>query len=312
MAAETPAETTGDPVATVRSFNRLYTNLIGVLRGSYLGTPYSLTEARLIFELGARETTDAAGLRRSLDIDAGYLSRILKRFEADRLITRQRSASDGRRQVLALTGTGRELKDELDTQAAAQIASLLDSLDEPGRRRLLASIGEITSVLGQAQRPRSYLLRSPRPGDLGWVVQSQAAGYAREYGWDSTYESLVARIVADFADHRDPAREAAWIAEVAGEPAGSVFCARKDATTAQLRLLFVQPSARGLGIGSRLVSECLRFARDAGYRRITLWTNSVLADARRVYERAGFTVVDEEKHHSFGHDLVGQHWSRPL
>jgi DNA-binding MarR family transcriptional regulator/GNAT superfamily N-acetyltransferase len=300
------------PVATVRAFNRLYTNVIGVLRGGYLGTPYSLTEARLIFELGQRDTTEVAGLRRSLDIDAGYLSRILTRFEADRLITRRRSDSDGRRQVIALTGAGRALQAELDAQAAGQIGALLASFGEAGQRRLVGCMQEISSVLAGAPRPRAYLLRPPRAGEMGWVVQRQAAGYAAEYGWDETYESLVARIVADYVDHRDPAREAAWIAEVDGEPAGSVFCVRKDDATAQLRLLFVEPSARGLGIGSRLVEECLRFARAAGYKEIMLWTNSVLADARRIYERAGFQLIGEEKHRSFGHDLVGQSWSRPV
>jgi DNA-binding MarR family transcriptional regulator/GNAT superfamily N-acetyltransferase len=301
-----------DRVATVRAFNRLYTNVIGVLRGGYLGTPYSLTEARLIFELGQREVTEVAALRRSLDIDAGYLSRILARFEAGRLVTRQRSATDARRQVITLTAAGRTLQAELDAQAAGQIGALLARLGPVGQQRLLASIAEITRVLGDAPGPHAYLLRPPRPGDLGWVVQSQAAGYAREYGWDETYESLVARIVADYVDHRDPAREAAWIAEVGGEPAGSVFCVRKDEHTAQLRLLYVDPSARGLGIGARLVEECLGFARSAGYQEIMLWTNSALASARRIYERAGFQLTDEQPHRSFGHDLVGQNWSRPL
>jgi DNA-binding MarR family transcriptional regulator/GNAT superfamily N-acetyltransferase len=303
---------TDDPVATVRAFNRLYTNVIGVLRGGYLGTPYSLTEARLIFELGQRQSTEVAALRRSLDIDAGYLSRILARFAADGLITRRPSDTDGRRQVIALTDAGRTLQAELDTQAAEQIGALLARLGQADQRRMLASIGEITRVLAGAPGPRAYVLRPPRAGDMGWVVQSQAAGYAQQYGWDETYESLVARIVADYVDHRDPAREAAWIAEVAGKPAGSVFCVRKDDQTAQLRLLYVDPSARGLGIGSRLVEECLSFARSAGYKQIMLWTNSVLAEARRIYERAGFELNDSEAHHSFGHDLTGQNWSRPL
>jgi DNA-binding MarR family transcriptional regulator/GNAT superfamily N-acetyltransferase len=305
-------QATDDQVATMRAFNRLYTNLIGVLRDGYLGSPYSLTEARLIFELGQRDTSEVAGLRRGLDIDAGYLSRILSRFEGDRLITRRRSDSDGRRQVIALTDAGRALQAELDAQAADQIGAVLAGLEEPSRRRVVACMQEITGVLSGESRPRAYLLRAPRAGDMGWVVQRQAAGYAEEFGWDETYESLVARIVADYVDHRDPAREAAWIAEVGGEPVGSVFCLRHDDTTAKLRLLYVDPAARGLGIGSRLVEECMRFARGAGYTDMTLWTNSVLADARRIYERAGFTLVDEEKHHSFGHDLVGQTWTRPL
>ena len=301
-----------DPVAAVRAFNRLYTNVIGVLRDGYLGTPYSLTEARLIFELGQQDSTEVASLRRGLDLDAGYLSRILTRFEADRLITRRRSDNDGRRQVIALTDAGRAVQAELDAQAAAQIGALLDTLGEPARRRMVGCMREITDALSGRPRPQAYVLRAPQPGDMGWVVQHQAAGYAREYGWDETYESLIARLIADYVDNRDPAREAAWIAEVDGEPAGSVFCVRKDGTTAQLRMLFVEPWARGLGIGARLVDECLRFARGAGYTDIMLWTNSVLADARRIYQRAGFTLVDEERHHSFGHDLVGQNWARRL
>ena len=303
---------TEDPVAAVRAFNRLYTNVIGVLRGSYLGSPYSLTEARLLFELGQRDSTEVSALRRGLDIDAGYLSRILGRFEADQLIARNKSGSDARRQVITLTPAGRELQHRLDDQAGEQMGALLASLGQPAQQRLLAGIREITGVLTDAPGPRSYQLRAPRPGDLGWVVQRQAAGYAAEYGWDETYEATVARIVADYVDHRDPAREAAWIAEADGERVGSILCVRKSGTVAQLRLLYVDPAARGLGIGGKLVEECLRFARAAGYTEIMLWTNSVLAGARRIYERAGFTLQDEEPHRSFGADLVGQNWSRPL
>ena len=307
-----PQPVTGEAVAAMRAFNRLYTNVIGVLRGGYLGSPYSLTEARLIFELGQRAVTEVAQLRRRLDIDAGYLSRILARFEADGLITRERSGADARRQVIALTQTGRTIQAGLDAQAARQIAALLAGLSGPARRRLLAGIREVTGVLAGADQPRCYVLRPPRPGELGWVVQAQTAGYTQQYGWDGTYEAMVARIVADYAEHRDPKREAAWIAEVDAEPAGSVFCVRKNDEVAQLRLLYVDASARGLGIGARLVEECLRFAREAGYREIMLWTNSVLAEARRIYQRAGFELVDEAPHRSFGQDLIGQNWSRPL
>jgi DNA-binding MarR family transcriptional regulator/GNAT superfamily N-acetyltransferase len=301
-----------DPVAAVRAFNRLYTNVIGVLRGGYLGTPYSLTEARLLFELGQRDRTEVSALRRGLDIDAGYLSRVLSRFEATGLITREKSGTDARRQVIRLTPAGRELQQGLDARAGEHIGALLASLGENGQRRLVASVREITQVLTDAPPPRAYLLRPPRPGDLGWVIQRQAAGYTAEYGWDETYEALVARIVADYVDHRDPAREAAWIAEADGERVGSIFCVRKTDTVAQLRLLYVDPAARGLGLGSKLVEECLRFARSAGYTEITLWTNSVLADARRIYQRTGFTLTGEEPHHSFGVDLLGQNWSRKL
>jgi DNA-binding MarR family transcriptional regulator/GNAT superfamily N-acetyltransferase len=301
-----------DPVAAVRAFNRLYTNVIGLLRGSYLSTPYSLTEARLLFELGQRDRTEGSALRRGLDIDAGYLSRILSRFEADQLITREKSGTDARRQVIGLTAAGRELQQSLDTRAAEQIGALLASLGDDAQQQLVASVRQITRILSDAPAPRSYQFRAPRPGDMGWVIQHQMAGYHAAYGWDETYEALVARIIADYLDHRDPAREAAWIAEVDGERAGSIFCVRQTGTVAQLRLLWVEPAARGLGLGSKLVEECMRFARSAGYTEMTLWTNSVLADARRIYQRAGFTLRDEEPHHSFGADLIGQHWSRTL
>ena len=189
---------------------------------------------------------------------------------------------------------------------------MLAHVRDDDRRRLLEAMRVITEVLTQSPRPRGYLLRAPRPGDLGWVVQRNATVYAEEFGWDASYEALVARIVADYADHMDPEAEAAWIAEVDGAPAGCVFCVREDSATARLRLLLVEPWARGLGIGARLVEEVLGFARRAGYSAVTLWTNDVLADARRIYERAGFTLDDETPHHSFGKDLVGQNWSRSL
>jgi DNA-binding MarR family transcriptional regulator/GNAT superfamily N-acetyltransferase len=312
------SERAGDAVAAVRAFNRLYTNKIGVLRGGYLDSPYSLTEARLLFELAQQDATEVAELRRTLDIDAGYLSRVLARFDADKVITRERSETDARRQVIRLADAGRDAIRELDAHSADHIGRLLAGLSAAEVQRVLEAMATITDVLtdspptSPAPLSRAYLLRPPRTGEMGWVVQRQAAVYAAEYGWDETYESLVARIVADYVDNRDPSGEACWIAEVDGEPAGSVFCVRKDATTAQLRLLFVEPSARGLGIGSRLVEECMRFARDRGYQRMMLWTNDVLAAARRIYQRAGFALNEESKHHSFGRDLVGQNWSRPL
>src|SRR5580693_301860 len=302
-------------VASVRAFNRFYTNVIGLLRGTYLDSPYSLTEVRVLFELSRQEETEAAGLRRSLGIDAGYLSRILARFDAEKLTVRQRSAADGRRQVIRLTQAGRSAFAELDALQTDRTAGLLARLGEPERRQLVEAMRVVRRVLsdgGSAERPRSYLLRPPGPGDLGWVVSRHVALYAQEYGWDETFEHLVARIVADYAAGRDPEREAAWIAEVDGAPAGCVFCMRKDSATAQLRLLLVEPWARGLGIGGRLVEECLRFARAAGYSDITLWTNDVLVEARRIYQRAGFSLDDENRHHSFGVDLVGQNWSRRL
>ena len=307
-----PAATGDAAVAAVRGFNRFYTNVIGLLRGKYLDTPYSLTEARLLFELAQRDTSEVTDLRRTVDIDPGYLSRILARFETDGLITRQRSAADGRRQVIRLTDCGRRVVVGLDARSAGQTRDMLAAARDEDLGKLLGAMRVITEILTESPRPRGYLLRSPRPGDMGWVVQRNAAVYAEEFGWDASYEALVARIVADFVDNRDPAAEAAWIAEVDGAPAGCVFCVRENATTARLRLLLVEPWARGLGIGSRLVEEVLRFARRAGYTEITLWTNDILNDARRIYQRAGFTLDNENQHHSFGKDLTGQNWSRAL
>jgi DNA-binding MarR family transcriptional regulator/GNAT superfamily N-acetyltransferase len=304
----------GDAVNEVRAFNRFYTNATGLLRGGHLDSPYSLTEVRVLFELAHGEAAEVAELRRTLDIDAGYLSRLLARFDGEGLTVRERSASDGRRQVIRLTEAGRAAFADLDAKQSGQTAGLLAGLDAADRRRLLAAMRVIRQVLPgeRATRPRSYLLRPPRPGDLGWVVQRHGALYAAEYGFDETFEHLVARIVADYADGHDPDREAAWIAEVDGQPAGSVLCVRKDGETAQLRLLLVEPSARGLGIGARLVQECLAFARRAGYRQIMLWTQDCLTAAGRIYRGAGFGLVEEGKHTSFGCDLVEQVWSRPL
>jgi DNA-binding MarR family transcriptional regulator/GNAT superfamily N-acetyltransferase len=299
-------------VAEVRSFNRFYTAIIGVLDEGLLDSPYTLTEARVIFELAQRDSSEVVALRRELGLDAGYLSRILTRFEADGLITRSRAAGDARRQLVRLTDSGRRAYAALDASSAVQIRGLLGRLAEAEQRELLAAMETIRRLVAKAPGAEPPVLRAFQPGDLGWVVQRHGVLYAAEYGWDDTFEALVARIVADYVDHRDPDRERAWIAEVAGEPAGCVFCVRKDVATAQLRLLLVEPSARGLGIGTRLVDECVRFTRDAGYRRIVLWTNSVLADARRIYERAGFELVESEPHHSFGQDLVGQFWSLEL
>jgi len=277
-----------------------------------MDTPYSLTEARVIFELAQRHATEVVDLRRTLDIDPGYLSRILARFEADGLVTRERSVADGRRQVIGLTDRGREVFALLNARSAEENQKLLSRLGAEDQRRLLGAMGTIREILEDVPRPNAFVLRPPEPGDYGWVIHRHGALYAEEYGWDASFEALVARIVADYVDHRDPQREGAWIAEVRGEPVGCVFCVKRDEKTAQLRLLLVDPSVRGMGIGSRLVEECLRFARRAGYQEITLWTNDVLEDARRIYQRAGFQLVEEETHHSFGHDLVGQNWWRTL
>jgi len=298
-------------VAALRAFNRFYTARIGALGDAHLRTPYSLTEARVLFELGAHEALDTADLRARLGLDAGYLSRLLTRLEQRRLLERARSPQDARRQRVALTARGRAAFADLDARSATANAALLDGLAGADQDRLLGAMAAIRGVLEPTRAP-AYLLRPPRSGDYGWVVHRHGALYAAEYGWDETFEALVARIVADYVDRRDAAREAAWIAEVDGAPAGCVFCVAKDKRTAQLRLLLVEPNARGAGIGARLIEECLRFARAAGYAQITLWTNDVLTSARRLYERAGFELVASEAHHSFGRDLVGQHWSRAL
>jgi DNA-binding MarR family transcriptional regulator/GNAT superfamily N-acetyltransferase len=303
---------TGGQVAAVREFNRFYTGVIGLLREGLLGTPYSLTEARVLFELARDDAVEGAHLRRWLDIDAGYLSRLLARFEADGLVSRTRSPADGRRQVIGLTGPGRAVQADLDARSAGQIRALLAGLTPDGRRRLTAAMASIREIIGPAPPPAAFVLRPPVPGDLGWVVQRHGALYAAEYGWDASFEALVARIVADYAARDDRRRESAWIAELGGEPAGCVFCMRKTDATAQLRLLLVEPRARGLGVGGRLVAECVSFARRAGYREMVLWTNDVLHAARRIYQRAGFRLAGSEPHHSFGHDLVGQDWRLPL
>jgi DNA-binding MarR family transcriptional regulator/GNAT superfamily N-acetyltransferase len=301
-----------DRVATVRAFNRFYTARIGVLRDGLLRTPHSLTEARVLYELGQREVTEVADLRRELDIDAGFLSRLLARLQTNGLVARERSADDARRQRVRLTDEGRAASAELDRRSADEIGAVLDALSEDDQKRLVASMDAVRDVLTQAPPSTGFVLRAPRPGDLGWIVQRHGALYAQQYGWDETFEALVARIVADYAEHHDPRREAAWIAEVDGEPAGCVLCTRREDDVAQLRLLLVEPRARGRGIGARLIEECLRFAQRAGYDRITLWTNDVLHEARRLYERAGFELVEAAPHHAFGHDLVEQTWARTL
>jgi DNA-binding MarR family transcriptional regulator/N-acetylglutamate synthase-like GNAT family acetyltransferase len=299
-------------VAAVRRFNRFYTNVIGVLREGMARTPHSLTEARVLFELGQRDEAEVADLRRTLEIDAGYLSRLLARFAADGLVERQPSPRDARRHVIRLTATGRATFRHLDERTQEEVAALLEPLAEEDRRRLVAAMETIHSVLSDRPRPAGYVIRAARPGDLGWVVQRHGVVYGQEHGWDTSFEALVARIVADYVDNHDPKRENLWIADVDGEPVGCVFCVRRDDETAQLRLLFVEPSARGVGIGGRLVDECVRFARQAGYRRMMLWTQNVLTDARRIYERAGFELRESEPHHSFGADLVGQNLWRDL
>jgi DNA-binding MarR family transcriptional regulator/GNAT superfamily N-acetyltransferase len=302
-------------IAAVRAFNRFWSDRIGLLHAGLLDTPYSLTEARVLFELGQRPegaSIDLAELRRALALDSGYLSRIVGRFKADGLVAARSSPDDGRRQVVELTGRGREVAADLGARSADQIAALLGPLPYEDRRSLVTAMDTIRELFGAAGTARPYVIRPLRSGDLGWVVARHGIVYADEYGWDQTFEALVARIVADYVDHHVPGLENAWIAELDGDAAGCVFCVRRDDETAQLRLLLVEPKARGLGIGNRLVDECIRFARSVGYPCMALWTNDVLVSARRIYEAVGFELVEAEPHHSFGHDLVGQTWQLGL
>lgn len=309
-----PATELGDRVSAIRAFNRFYTQSIGLVRGGYLQSPYSLTEVRVLFELAYRDGTEVAALRRDFGIDAGYLSRILTRLEKDDVVVRERSATDGRRQLVRLTDHGREAFRTLDRRSAAEVEQLIAGLAEPEQRRLVGAMTAVQGLLQPGARPRPavYLLRPLAPGDLGWIVHRHGVRYSQEYGWDASFEALVAGIVADYAERRDPARESGWIAEVDGAPVGCVLCVRRDDATAQLRVLLVEPAARGHGIGRRLVDECLRFARQAGYREIVLWTYDLLAPARRIYQAAGFELGEQHPEHSYGHDLTAQIWRRPL
>src|SRR5918999_1216903 len=278
-----PGGAPAERVSAVRRFNRFYTSTIGVLREGLLHTPWSLGEARVIFELGRGGVTETAELRRDLNIDAGQLSRLLARLERRGVVARERSTEDARRQLVRLTAEGRSAFEELDQRSAAEIRGLLGALSGEEQRRLIGAMATITSLLDGATAA-DVVLRPPRSGDFGWIVERHGGLYADEYGWDETFEALVARIVADYVDNLDPQREAAWIAEVDGERGGCVLCVREGEDVAKLRLLLVELHARGMGIGARLVDECIDFARRAGYSSITLWTNDVLADARRIYE----------------------------
>ncbi|MET4927526.1 helix-turn-helix domain-containing GNAT family N-acetyltransferase [Streptomyces sp. PSRA5] len=311
-------------IQEIRAFNRFYTNLIGALNYSkHLYTPYTLTESRLLYELAHTPRTDAAELRAELSLDAGYLSRMLTKFEREGLVERAPSEHDARRQRITLTQQGRGTAALLDERSHEAVGTLLDRVEPDKRPRLVEALRtarEILSADGTAAEGRrgsarrdGPVLREPVPGDLGWMVQRHGAVYAAEYGWDATFEGLVARIVADFAADHDERLERVWIAELDGRPVGSVMCVRDEAPdTARLRLLLVEPEARGHGLGERMVEAVVDFARDAGYREVVLWTNDVLTAARKLYVRSGFTLVAEKPHRSYGADLVGQDWRLPL
>jgi DNA-binding MarR family transcriptional regulator/GNAT superfamily N-acetyltransferase len=301
---------TEQEVERFRAFNRFHTGLVGALDEHLLETAYTLTEARVLFELGRGAPLEAGELRSRSRIDAGYLSRILAAFEENGLVTRSRSGEDGRRVVVGLTPNGRRAYRTLNDRSAAENAALLARLPSGDRERLLLAAGEILEIL--VEREATIAVRQARSGDYGWMVERHGALYSEEYGWDETFEGLVAEIVGAFARSHDDALERAFVAELDGRRAGCVLCVREDDQTARLRILLVEPWARGHGLGSRLVDDCLAFARRAGYARIVLWTNDVLVAARRLYERAGFTLVDRGTHHAFGQELVEQTWIRDL
>jgi DNA-binding MarR family transcriptional regulator/GNAT superfamily N-acetyltransferase len=301
-------------VERIRAFNRRWTEVIGLLDAGLLETPFSLPEARVIFELGRRsddQPWELIELRHRLRMDPSYLTRIVARLQRTGVVETHRSDVDRRHVRVALTPAGRAAFTDLDRRSVAQISALLEPLTDHDRQRVGQAIDTIERIL-DGDRQRIVNVRGLAIGDLGWVIQRHGEIYRDEHGWDLSFEALVAEIVANYISHHRPGREHAWIAEVDGSRAGCVFCCQRDAETAQLRILVVEPSARGLGIGRRLVDECVDFARGAGYRTIMLWTNAVLVSARRIYEAAGFELVDEEPHHSFGHDLIGQNWELAL
>ena len=299
-------------VCALRAFNRFYTRKIGVLDG-VASRPFSLAEARVLYELAHRQQSTATDIRKELGLDAGYMSRILGDFERRNLVRREPSKADERQRFLSLTPKGRKVFAPLDERSNRDIARMLGELSPPERNRLVDAAQMVHRLLGDRGEAKTpYLLRQYQPGDMGWIVHRQAILYAEEYGWDGTYEALAAEIVARFIKNYDAKCERAWVAEKDGERVGAVLVAKESAEIAKLRLLHVERQARGLGIGNRLVEECIRFARQAGYQKMTLWTQSILHAARNIYQKAGFEVVHEEKHHSFGKDLTAETWELNL
>jgi DNA-binding MarR family transcriptional regulator/GNAT superfamily N-acetyltransferase len=295
---------------SIRHFNRFYTQQIGVLQEHLLQADFSLTECRVLFELGARPQMTSAELCQLLGLNAGYLSRVIAGFENKGLLEKTRSTTDARASQIQLTDLGRDVLSSLEQASRGEVMDMLQRLPEAQQEQLIQAMKRVQVLLGASDT--SYLLRDPQPGDMGIVVQQQAQLYTREYGWNSEFEAMVAEIVAHYLRHFDPTCERCWIAEKDGQVIGSIFLVRHDATTAKLRMLYVDASARGLGIGKRLIDECLRAAQQAGYEKIMLWTTSVLTEARKLYQKAGFELVEAAPMHSFGKDLVSQTWARAL
>jgi DNA-binding MarR family transcriptional regulator/ribosomal protein S18 acetylase RimI-like enzyme len=311
MASSAPGQ--AQRVAAVRRFNRFYTQKLGVLQHDWLGSSFSLTQARVLYEIKQRDRVTASDIADDLGLDAGYLSRILRGFHKSGLIRKEVSPDDGRQSLLSMTARGRKAYDPLETRTEQQVGASLGRLTAPEQDHLVAAMRAIETMMATGPRAeRDIALRQPRPGDLGWVVARHAELYAREYGWAENFEGLCAQIVADFVAKHDPGRERCWIAEMDGRNVGSVFLVKDSETVARLRLLLVDPVARGRGLGSRLTDECIRFARRHRYQRVTLWTHQVLTAARHVYERAGFRLTSSEARRSFGQDVVSEHWDLVL
>jgi len=303
-----------DAVSEIRSFNRFYTRWVGALDGHHLGSSFSLAEARVLYELAHQPGVIARDLVERLGLDPGYLSRMLKRFEADGLIQRQRSKADSRASALFPTAVGLAMFEQLDRKAAEQVGDAIAGLSDEERERLTSAMGLITHLAGEREPATKggLILREPRAGDFGWAIERHGVIYATEFGWGTRFEGLVAELFGRFATHHKPQRERCWIAELDGKRVGCVFVVQRDSDLAQLRCLLVEPAARGHGVGRRLVEECIRFARSAGYRRMMLWTNKGLDSARKIYESVGFELVDEQPHEDFGVLLVGQNWEMAL
>jgi DNA-binding MarR family transcriptional regulator/ribosomal protein S18 acetylase RimI-like enzyme len=299
-------------ISAVRAFNRFYTRKLGVLDQQLLKSPFSLSEARVLYELAQRDNVAAKEVGIELGLDPGYLSRIVQKFDEDGLITRKALPSDRRQFQLGLTAKGRQAFARLERSSQDDVAAMLTALPPGGAARLTAAMGAIERLLGAPHTPRPAILRDPRPGDMGWVVQSHGELYAREYGFDSSFEALVAEISAKFLASFDASRERCWIADIDGAQVGSVFLVRQTDDVAKLRLLLVDPAGRGQGLGRRLVGECISFARACGYRKITLWTQSNLLAARKIYQEAGFVRVASEPHRGFGQSLIGETWELEL
>lgn len=300
-------------VRAIRAFNRFYTRKIGVVDGM-ASSPFSLAEARVLYELAHHEKPTATDIRKELGLDAGYMSRILRDFERRNLVAREQSKTDERQRFLSLTAKGRRAFAPLDERSNRDVAAMIRAVFPTERNRLIEAVETVRRLLGDKTEPvrTPYLLRMHEPGDMGWIVYRQAILYTEEYGWDGSYEALAAEIVAKFIKNYDPKWERAWVAEKDGERVGAVFVAKESDEIGKLRLLHVEPQARGLGIGKRLVEECIRFARQAGYQKMTLWTQGILHAARHIYKQAGFHVVHEGKHHSFGKDLTAETWELNL